>query len=245
MRGRGVEAEREQKPLRKKWVQHPIYRARLETARSKPSLSSRNGRSARVFVNIPAVAEREYQNPPASAPRMCERSFSCLVNTLRQRQDGRHFPEDIFKCIFLNENVQISIKISLKFVPKGPINNIPALVQIMAWRRPGAEPLSEPMMVSLLTHIWVTRPQWVILCTTLSWFPQRLEVPNRHISKFTHSLLRSTNRAKHTTFSLLFHQFLSNWIYPSTSSDLTIWALSQEYCRTTRWIPRYWLWIRY
>ena len=39
MRGRGAEAEREQKPIRKKWVQHPIYRARFETARSKPSLS--------------------------------------------------------------------------------------------------------------------------------------------------------------------------------------------------------------
>ena len=43
----------------------------------------------------------------------------------------------------------------------GPINIIPALVQIMAWRRPGDKPLSEPMMVSLLTHICVTRPQWV------------------------------------------------------------------------------------
>ena len=53
---------------------------------------------------------------------------------------------DIFKCIFLNENVQILIKISLKFVPKGPINNIPALVQIMACCRPGDNPLSEPMM---------------------------------------------------------------------------------------------------
>ena len=41
-------------------------------------------------------------------------------------------------AIFLNENVYISIKISLKFVPKGPINNIPVLVQIMAWRHPGA-----------------------------------------------------------------------------------------------------------
>ena len=40
----------------------------------------------------------------------------------------------IFKCIFLNKNVWIWIKISLKFVPQGPINNIPALVQIMAWR---------------------------------------------------------------------------------------------------------------
>ena len=39
--------------------------------------------------------------------------------------------------IFLNENVWIPIKLSLKCVPKGPINNIPALVQIMAWRRPG------------------------------------------------------------------------------------------------------------
>ena len=84
-------------------------------------------------------------------------------NTLRPRQTGRHFADDIFKCIFLNENVWIPIKISLKFVPKGPINNNPALVQIMAWRRPGDKPLSEPMMVSLLTHICVTRPQCVNL----------------------------------------------------------------------------------
>ena len=41
------------------------------------------------------------------------------------------------------------------------INNIPALVQIMVWRQPGDKPLSEPMMVSLLRHICVTRPQWV------------------------------------------------------------------------------------
>ena len=77
------------------------------------------------------------------------------------RKYGRHFPDDIFKCIFLNENVRISINISLKFVPKGLINNIPALVQIIAWRRPGDKLLSEPMMESLLTHICVTRPQWV------------------------------------------------------------------------------------
>ena len=91
----------------------------------------------------------------------CKTSSTSSVNTLRPRQNGRHFPDDIFKCIFLNENVSISIKISLKFVPKGPINNIPALVQIMAWRRSGDKPLSEPMMVSLPTHICVARPQWV------------------------------------------------------------------------------------
>ena len=56
-----------------------------------------------------------------------------LFNTLRQKQNGRRFPDDTFKCIFSNENVRISMKISLKFVPKVPINNIPALIQIMAW----------------------------------------------------------------------------------------------------------------
>ena len=62
----------------------------------------------------------------------------------------------------MNENARIFIEISLKFVPKGQIDNIPALVQIMAWRHPGDKPLSETMMVSLLTHISVTRPQWVV-----------------------------------------------------------------------------------
>ena len=55
-------------------------------------------------------------------------------NTLRPRQNGCHFPDNIFKCIFLIENVWISVKISRKFVPKDPINNIPALVQVMACR---------------------------------------------------------------------------------------------------------------
>ena len=85
-------------------------------------------------------------------------------NTLRPRQYGRHFADDTFKRIFMNENVRISINISLKCVPKCLINNITALVQIMAWRWPGNKPLSEPMMVSLPTHICVTRPQWVNPC---------------------------------------------------------------------------------
>ena len=83
------------------------------------------------------------------------------INTLRPRRNEQHFAGDIFKRIFFNENVWISIKISLKFVPNGPINNIPALVQIMAWCRLGDKPLSELMVVSLPTHICFTRPQWV------------------------------------------------------------------------------------
>ena len=89
------------------------------------------------------------------------------LNILRPRQDGRYFPDDIFKCILLNENICISIRISLKFVPKGPINNIQALVQIMAWHRTDDKLLSEPMVVSLLTHICVTRPQWVKQCCSI------------------------------------------------------------------------------
>ena len=83
------------------------------------------------------------------------------IDTLRLRQNGHHFADDIYKCTFLNENVWISLTISLKFVPKFLITNIPALVQIMAWRHPGNKPLSGPMMVSSSMHICVTLPQWV------------------------------------------------------------------------------------
>ena len=72
---------------------------------------------------------------------------------IEAKTNGRHFRDDISKSIFLNENVRILIEISLKFVPKGPIVNIPALVQIMAWCRPGHKSLSKPMMVRLPTHI--------------------------------------------------------------------------------------------
>ena len=94
-------------------------------------------------------------------PTPVKNKYDLIFYTMRPRQNGRHFPNDTFKCIFLNENSLISIKISLKFVPKGPINNISAFVQIMAWCWPGAKPLSETMLVSLLTHIFVNRLQWV------------------------------------------------------------------------------------
>ena len=69
------------------------------------------------------------------------------VDILRPRQNGRQIPGDIFKLIFSNENIGILIDISLKFVPKCLIDNLAALVKIMAWRCPGAKPLSEPMIV--------------------------------------------------------------------------------------------------
>ena len=59
--------------------------------------------------------------------------------------------------ILFNENVCISIKISLTFVPKDQINYISAMFQVMAWHRPAHKPLHEPKMVDFPTHICVTR----------------------------------------------------------------------------------------
>ena len=75
------------------------------------------------------------------------------LNTLRLRQNCHRFADDILKCIFRNEDVWIPFKISLKFVPKVRLNNILALLQIMAWRQPGDRLFSDAMMVSLLTHM--------------------------------------------------------------------------------------------
>ena len=55
--------------------------------------------------------------------------------------------DDIFECIFLNENYWISIQISLKVLPRNPIDNKPALVPVMVWRQIGDKPLPEPMLI--------------------------------------------------------------------------------------------------
>ena len=69
-----------------------------------------------------------------------------VLNSSPQGQNGRHFADDSFKGIFMNEKFFFSIQISLKFVPKGLIDNKAALVQVMAWRRTGDKPLPEPIL---------------------------------------------------------------------------------------------------
>ena len=69
------------------------------------------------------------------------------VNSSPPGQNGRHFADDICKCIFMNEKFCILIQISLKFVPKGLIDNKTALVQVMAWRRTGNKPLPEAVLI--------------------------------------------------------------------------------------------------
>ena len=74
------------------------------------------------------------------------------INSSPSEQNGHHFVDDSFRRIYVNEKFCILIKISLNFVPKGPNDNNPALVQVMAWRRIGDKPLSEPMLT------WFTDP---------------------------------------------------------------------------------------
>ena len=127
----------------------------------------------------------------------CGQNWSTTtLNKLRPRQNSRHFADEIFQSIFLNENVCISLTISLKFVPK--FLNIPALVHIMAWCEPGDKPLSEPMMVSLLMHIHVTRPEWVnetqwrrnvciLLGSTLCVYGMMRHIDNTMLSYFQYA----------------------------------------------------------
>ena len=68
------------------------------------------------------------------------------INSSPPGQNGRHFTDDNFKCIFMNEKFCILIPISLKFVPKGLIDNMSALVQVMAWCLTGDKPIPEPVM---------------------------------------------------------------------------------------------------
>ena len=113
------------------------------------------------WTEVQYIRGNEYVEHMADQQNICKHVWSMDINSLKPRQNGRYFADDAFKCIFLNENVGISIKFTLKFVSKDPVNNIPTLVQVMAWRRPGDKPLAEPMVVRLLTHICVTRPQRV------------------------------------------------------------------------------------
>ena len=82
------------------------------------------------------------------------------------------------------------------------IHNIPSLVQIMAWRQPGDRPLSEPMMVSSLTHICVTRPQWVnnqlVLQKAVMWMSTKL-----HQRMVTHGFkIRLFKNLTHGNFTI-------------------------------------------
>ena len=97
--------------------------------------------------HLPVEAGRDLATPTLWVRLLPVPPYKNDISTLRPRQNGRHFAADISKCIFMYENFVISNKMSLKIVPFGPINNIPALVRIMDWHRIGDKRLSEPMLI--------------------------------------------------------------------------------------------------
>ena len=68
-------------------------------------------------------------------------------NSSLPEQNDRHFADEISKCIFMNETFRILIRISLNFIPRGPIDSKWTLVQVIAWRRIGDKPLPEPKLI--------------------------------------------------------------------------------------------------
>ena len=122
--------------------------------------------------------------------------------------------DDIFKWIFLNENSRIPIQISLKFVPKSPIDNKSALVQVMAWCWTGDKPLPEPMMTQfndaymwhqgemskdiqinnvILSSLLVLPIDWFLaFCTT---FPITSRIPPQQVGGYIWNKCRSSRNA--------------------------------------------------
>ena len=83
----------------------------------------------------------------AYATQLAECIQQCATsNSYPPGQNGHNFANNIFKRIFLNENVGTLIQLSLKVFANGPIDSKSALVQVMACRLFGAKPLPEPML---------------------------------------------------------------------------------------------------
>ena len=97
------------------------------------------------------------------------KTISCIAHaTISKYVWACHFTEDICRCIFVNEKSCILIKISMKFAPNGPIDNNPALVQILAWHRVGDKPLSEPMLIRFTDAYMRHYGEMSYLCNSVS-----------------------------------------------------------------------------
>ena len=112
--------------------------------------------SSYLYVSL----QSDVKSPPEAMTTAVWFARPQWFNTLRPRLNGCHFADDSSKYIIVKKKCVDFDSNFTEFFPKGSVVNIPELVQIMASRRPGDKPLSEPMMVSLPTRICVTRPQW-------------------------------------------------------------------------------------
>ena len=86
------------------------------------------------------------------------------VDRIIWTQNGHHFADNVFKCIFMNEKFCILNRLSLKFVPKGLIDNIPAFVQIMAWCRSGEYILLDQSPIDVCVYSSHCSALYAIVC---------------------------------------------------------------------------------
>ena len=107
------------------------------------------------------------------------------LNSAPFGQNGCHFADKIFKRIFLNENILISNKISLKYVPWVLIDNMSALVQIMAWHHGDDKPLSEPMLTHFTWGKWVKQSDQCYIDLSLHWYMILFYLLLKDFTKFT------------------------------------------------------------
>ena len=116
----------------------------------------------------------------------------------------------------------ISLAISLKFVPRVPVNNSPALVQIMAWRRPGDKQWFEPMVIRSSMHICVTQPRWVITSLPLTCGLDKVKLGHRLITICdTHIPMKIIFTIPKPTscHQTLFTQTSNNWLLNASYFD--------------------------
>ena len=90
-----------------------------------------------------------------------ESAIRCFVGHYQSPTCQRHFAEDVFKCIFMNEKLCIFIRIPLTFIPKGVIDDKLGSGNGLA---PNMRHYLHQWWPSSLTHIWSTR-RWVVWFT--------------------------------------------------------------------------------
>ena len=118
------------------------------------------------------------------------------INTLSPRQNGRHFADDIPKHFVLTKMLKLRFKLHWSLFPRVWLTiNIPALLQIMAWRWSGDKLLSEPLVVKLTMGICVTRPQLITVKHLNISFQNVISFPNIDPYSCNMSVRNLTNTA--------------------------------------------------
>ena len=134
--------------LKHMWQQFPLQRYHLPTL-----MTNVNWKWCYLSIIISRIVLlfRHPERPPMSFTKAnftMQLTFCrpCSVDSSSRGQNGPSLADVIFKCIFLNEKFCSLICILLQFVSNGPMDNKPALVQVMVWRRTGERLLPEPLL---------------------------------------------------------------------------------------------------